>query len=280
MRQMNVEGSGKTVTDFSSFCEGDVDPSLNKRIRTLVDSTHDYIVYLDDEMFVEWSLTDQHKVSPSRFDSVANAIAHLESMCLTQLSRDQREPFGRLLAEAMARTLGGGNGEKVKAALATARDYLDARGTENARRWYLQGAGITGLTALAIAGLVLLVRRGVSDPGWLDFLEIATGAMLGGVGALLSIASRTEDIRIEPVAGPKIHRFEGAIRVLVGVAAALFVAIAIKAGLLLGTFYSSNLRFLASLVACLVAGASERWVPGLIKRMEQSVDTDGKQLGE
>lgn len=272
MPQMCVGGSGKTVKDYSCFCEGDIEPSLNKRIRTLVDCTSDYIVYLDDDLFVEWSLADECEVSPSGFDSVANAIAHLETMSITQLSRDQREPFGRLLAEAMARTLGGGDEEKTKTALATAKSYLEARGTENARCWYLQGAGITALTALAIAGSLLLVRRGVSDSGWLEFLEVAIGAMLGGVGAALSIASRTEDIRIEPVAGPRIHRFEGATRALVGVAAALFVAIAIKAELLLGDFHSSTHRFLALLVACMVAGASERLVPGLIKRMGQSAD--------
>jgi len=34
-------GSGVVVDDFSSFCEGDIEPTLNKKIHSLIDSTDD-----------------------------------------------------------------------------------------------------------------------------------------------------------------------------------------------------------------------------------------------
>src|SRR5438552_8037034 len=143
------EGSGRPTSDFSSFCEGDIEPTLNKKIETLIDVTRNYIVYLDDEHFVEWSLHE----SPSGFDNVANKIGHLETLSITQLSPSQRRPFARLLGEAMARILGGGEEKEANEVLDKADSYLDARGSENARRWYLQGVFLVSLAALATAAI-------------------------------------------------------------------------------------------------------------------------------
>ncbi len=58
-------GSGKRVSDFTPFCEGDTDPTLNKKIRALIDCDTDYIVYLDEDLYVEWSFNQD---SPGGFD--------------------------------------------------------------------------------------------------------------------------------------------------------------------------------------------------------------------
>jgi hypothetical protein len=277
MREMQGkehEGSGKPVADFGTYCEGDLEPTLNKRINALIDCTNDYIVYLDDDLYVEWSFTHDHGDSPDGFDEVANRIGHLETLSITQLSRDQREPFARLLAEAMARILGDRDEGKAEAVLDKAEAYLKARGTENARRWYLQGSGIVALMALAVAAMLLLIRSRVANPGWLGALDIMIGTAMGSLGALISIGSRAESIHLEPVAGPKIHKFEGMVRLMAGMAGAFFAALAIKADLLLGVFQSLSHPFLALIVACIVSGASERLVPGLIRKMGKAVDTN------
>jgi hypothetical protein len=124
-------GSGKTVNDFSVFCEGDTDPSLNKKVRVLIDGDVHYLVYLDEDLFVEWTF---NQPTPSGFDDVANRIGRLETVSATQLDEEQREPFERLLGESMARILGDKNEGKAKAVLDEAEAYLKARGTENARR--------------------------------------------------------------------------------------------------------------------------------------------------
>ncbi len=177
----------------------------------------------------------------------------------------------RLLAESMARILGDKNEEKAKAVLDEAEAYLKARGAENARRWFLGGVGVIALPALLVEGVLLLILNYVSDAPWRDVLEILSAAAIGGVGAFLSVASRTETITFEPVAGPSIHQFEGGVRVVVGIAGALFVALAIKADLLLGIFHSLTHPFLALLVAGVIAGTSERFVPGLISTMGKSM---------
>jgi hypothetical protein len=265
MCEANV-GSGRKVSDFTSFCEGDIEPTLNKKIDTLVDCDTDYIIYLDENLYVEWSFNPE---SPPGFDDVANRIGHLETISETQLpDPKQRKPFARLLAEAMARILGDKNEEKANAALDEAEAYLKARGTENARRWFLRGVCTVALPSLLIDGLLLLILNYVPTTPWRDVLEILSAAAIGGIGAFLSVASRTENITFEPVAGPDIHKFEGRVRVIVGVAFSLFIALGIRADLLLGVFHSLTHPFLALLVAGIIAGASgERFVPGLISTM-------------
>jgi hypothetical protein len=97
-----INGSARRVSDFTSFCEGDLDPTLNKKIRTLIDSDTDYLVYLDEDLCAEWTFNGD---SPSGFDDVANRIWRLETLSITQLLPSQKEPFERLLAESMARIL-------------------------------------------------------------------------------------------------------------------------------------------------------------------------------
>src|SRR5262245_26898754 len=101
-----LSGSGKPVENFSSFCEGDTEPTLNKRIEALIGSRKDYIVYVDSQLFVQWSTTSSYGSLPDGFKAIANQVACLETISLTQLTDRQREPFGRLLAEAMDRILG------------------------------------------------------------------------------------------------------------------------------------------------------------------------------
>ncbi len=266
-------GSGRQVNNFRPFCEGDFDPTLNKKIRILIDCATDYLVYLDDDLYVEWTFNG---TAPGGFEDVANRIGRLETLAITQLLPLQRELFERLLAESMARIIGDRNEEKAKAILDEAEEYLKARGSENARRWYLGGVGWVALFALVVAGALLLALERVTSTPWRDVLETFSATAVGALGAFLSVASRTEAITFEAAAGPKIHQFEGGVRGAVGVAAALFVVLAIKADLLLGIFHSLTHPFFALLVAGLIAGFSERLVPGLINTMGKSMHSRGK----
>lgn len=266
-------GSGRRVTDFMSFCEGDTDPTLNKKIRVLIDCDTEHLVYLDEELYAQWTFNED---APAGFDDVANRIGQLETHSITQLSNPiQREAFERLLAEGMARILGDKNESKANAVLDEAKAYLQARGTENARRWFLEGVGWIALPALVLAGALLLISTKVSGALCRDVLQTLGAAAMGALGAFLSVASRTEAITFEPVAGPDIHRFEGGVRGVVGMAGALFLALAVKADLLLGIFRSLPHPFLGLLVACLIGGASERLVPSLISTMGKSLHSGG-----
>jgi hypothetical protein len=68
------------------------------------------------------------------------------------------------------------------------------------------------------------------------------------------------------------------VRVGVGLLGALFLAFAIKANLVLGLSQTWPHPLLAMLIFCIVAGASERLVLGLIENMEGSLSGEKKRL--
>ena len=90
--------------DFMQLHEGDLERTLNKQIDTLIEATETYIVYLDEECFVEWSTNDDYEEFSRSFGEISNAIAHLETLSIALLSKRQIKPFRRLLGEGMARS--------------------------------------------------------------------------------------------------------------------------------------------------------------------------------
>ena len=86
----------------------------------------------------------------------------------------------------------------------------------------------------------------------------------------MSILFRFEKITIEPAAGSRVHHYEGAARTLAGNLGGLLAALAIKGNLALGILKGSNYQLAVVLALCLVAGTSERFVRGFIKKMETS----------
>ena len=261
-------GAGKPVPDYNVFCEGDLEPSLHKTVHTLIDRNQNYIVYVDEDGRPEWVFNG---TTPDGFETVANKIADLETVSETQLLVHQRQPFARLLAESMARVLGDDNVAEAERVLEKAAAYLSSRGIENARLWYLQGAGLMSLPAVFISLALLWFRNRIANPSWLYFTEIIAASLMGGMGAFFSIASRTETANLDPVAGARIHRIEGMLRVAVGIIGASVVALAIKADVLFGAFQSLSHPLTVLMILCIAAGASERMASGLIKKMERSM---------
>jgi hypothetical protein len=175
--------------------------------------------------------------------------------------------FRRLLGESVARIFDEreyGNAEKL---LNQAEEYLRVRSLERAKIWYL-------LTSTSVSGFMLLIcffiwlfKPSVLTP---KAYEVALISLLGSLGSFISVISRLQKISMNASAGPLIHCLEGATRVMVGVGGAFLVAIAMKAQLILGVTNSVTNSIDIQAVIGVVAGASERFVPDLIKRFEGS----------
>ena len=269
-------GSGQSVEDFSSFCEGDVEPSLNKRINTLVDASNDYIVYLDDDLCVEWSMTDHYdQNAPAEFGEIANWAGHLETISAGILRPKQRERFGRLLGEGMARIIGDKDSKRARESLDNAESYLQARGIENARSWYIWGAGLVAAMALGAACALWTFRGGVMAVIGMHAFDVTEASLFGALGAFLSILLRSEKIPMDPAAGASIHYLESGARILMGIAGGFLIALAAQANILLGIHKSLDHPTAFLVAICTIAGSSEIVVKGLIKRGETSLWASG-----
>jgi hypothetical protein len=125
-----AQGSGRRVLDFSTYCEGDIDPTLNKRIRVLIDSDKSYIVYLDEDLAVEYSWTKAYGKAPRGFAGISTEVSRLELLSGHILDRPWAEGFRRLVGEGMARIIGDRSVRRAQAALKSAESYLQARVVE------------------------------------------------------------------------------------------------------------------------------------------------------
>lgn len=156
------------------------------------------------------------------------------------------------------------------------QEYLKIQGLENARIWYAIGALLLACVFFILAGLIWFNKSYLIS--WInkEVFEIIIGAITGGVGALFFVVQRSNKILMDPAAGRWIHYLESCSRILAGVLGAFLIALAIKENILLGvtTDLSPSNSFIILLVLCFCAGASERLVPGFIKKIEDSSSPD------
>lgn len=273
--EWKVKHQQRQVDDFSSFQEGDLEPTLGKQIKFLIYHARSFIVYIDNEDFVEWATTEEIKPSEEGLGPVLNSVGYLEARSMSLLDPKHVLPFRRLLGESLARAFVERKSDNALAILDLADKYMTARSNERARTWYLSAAAIsTTLVTIAIA--IIWLRRGsmtimLGQNGF----QAVLGAAVGSLGALLSIITRSNKISMDASAGWKVHYLESAARIVVGIFGALLVALAIKANLVLPSSSAANSLPLIMLI-CIIAGASERLVPNLIKHIESTVTFDDK----
>jgi len=94
-------------------------------------------------------------------------------------------------------------------------------------------------------------------------------------GALISVISRTQSISMDVATGRLVYYIEGAARILLGMLGAFLIALSVKANLILGVVNNTkDYEFPFLLLLCMVAGASERLVPNLIRQVESSVSIE------
>lgn len=138
------------------------------------------------------------------------------------------------------------------------------------------GSSLGSLFFFILAGLIWFNKSYLIS--WInkEVFEIIIGALTGGVGALFFVVQRSNKILMDPAAGRWIHYLESCSRILAGVLGAFLIALAIKENILLGvtTDLSPSNSFIILLVLCFCAGASERLVPGFIKKIEDSSSPD------
>src|SRR5262245_29582067 len=91
---------------FLSLREGEEDPVLGKLVDTLIARHDEYIVYLDDELYVWWAC-DTASTESEGSAEVLNRVSWLEAKPIYMSKEDQRRTYRRMLGEGVARMLAG-----------------------------------------------------------------------------------------------------------------------------------------------------------------------------
>ncbi len=281
MSEYDAGWKEKVENDPMLLNEGAIDPVLGKKVRVLLLATKSCIVYLCQDLYVEHWYTDNF-VEPEEkvYSEVIGRMTHLEAQSMNLLAPEHMEPFRFMIGEAVARMLDEKTSEHAMEIMDKAEDFMNKRSKERARIWYLFASFLTAIPFLLIGlGLWLLQTPIIARYGASAF-QVAFGAFLGAPGALLSVITRSTNINVEAAAGPRIHYLEGGARVIVGVIGAFIAALAVKANFALGVINDTKAGLPLLMLLCVIAGYSERLVPELIHRVEDSTAKDDTSGGK
>lgn len=247
--------------------EGQPDPIYKKIVSFIVLDTSRFYVFLDPEHEIQWSWHAAEETKAG-LGNVLNRAAYLQS--LARFADGQhRKHFHRLIAEGLARFLDTSSEKQATDALDIAEQEIRELSLKISWRWYFNAAYI--LTAVSVVSLITMwgfrdALRTMIGPTAFD---IIFAALIGPVGALISVIARGDRITLDANAGLILHITEGLARIVVGMCGSGLVALAIKGGIIAGGFAFKGNAFASLLTFAIAAGASERIVPSLIDRVER-----------
>jgi hypothetical protein len=261
--------------EYKQYKEGEVCIELNKHVQTLIVSTPNFFVFLDEDLYVQW-LT-KGDFNTSKAGEVLNSISYLETISTTHFSglptlHNELAEFRRLLGECLARAFDD-NLDSARQLLKSTEELLHERSAQRARQWYLSAAALTTVVPILGAAALWIFRTYLRCALGSPAFEVLFCAFLGGIGALISTIVSVRKINLNASFGPNLHYIEGAARIITGSIGGGLFAVAIKGNLLFGSVNAiadPSIRLACVCAISLVAGTSERLVPNFIKKVEKS----------
>lgn len=268
--QFHKEGLGNDSFDqlgnekIPSLKEGEIDPALGKKVRVLIVTHENYNVYLDESLCTQWygRIADDKDIS-----TALNRLAKLESS--THFISDEKilKPIRQQIAEGLVRALEG-HKELSSEMFKFIEKEIQLRNLEKSWQWYFLSSAVPALIALFSLVAFWIFREYFRNVFGAVAFTVALGAMVGGLGAFLSIASRSTKIALDARAGLIIHVTEGVARILTGILGGALLVLITKGGIAFYALKTSGNSLAALLAFALIAGTSERLIPNLVKKHE------------
>jgi hypothetical protein len=263
---------------------GDVHEPLGKKIRVLIDKSGDHVVYLDEDLNIQW---DQAKDLDKQTGLVVNRITHLEGL-MGFMQRSDTQSKGEekriiaiksLFGEAYARSYNTHDRESAAQALDDAELQIALWNREVSGRWYFCSA--LGATALCVVLLLFAqaYRSGITgalgDTAW----TVITIGLFGSIGAFTSVCLRHRQLALDANAGLSVHVMEACGRIVIGVVSAMLMILLAKGGLILEIATKSDHAMYVYAALGMLCGASERVLPNFVSRAEMLLDQGGTGPG-
>lgn len=243
-------------------------------VKHLVIDTDDFIVFIDEALDLDW-ITSKAYDSRGHTDSkthayILNRVALLECRPNGYFTEKITLDFKRLLGEGLSRALSG-EYDLAKQMIDDSEEYLDSRGKELSRTWYLRTAGQTCIIILAITLILWPFHEKINSTWGRDTTLFMTVMFYGAFGALLSIIMRTGKENFDCHAGEAIHKLESRYRIIAGMLSALVFSLAIKAHLILPSFLANSDSHYSLFMFSFICGMSERIAPSITTKIEHTL---------
>lgn len=250
---------------------GEFDPVLGNKVHTLISQSQYFCIYLDEDLSTQWfghiEITEKHS-------RVLNQVAILETK--SEFIEDIKSLYSvrRKIGDALARAFDG-HFQSADELFEFISKEVEIKNNEISRGWYFN---TTYLICIALFILLLLAwagRESISFTFGMKAFHVGIGAIIGAQGALLSVISRSEKIKLDATSGKSIHVTEGICRVTAGLIGGAILALLLKAGLIFSGIKlhgESKLAFL--MILSFSGGLSERIIPSFIKKLESKTKVD------
>jgi hypothetical protein len=265
-------------TSFQEFKAGDTDPLVGVKIKEVLLGRGNFLVYIGEDFALRWrwSMSVDASSAAPIFSRASELQAKSEFLRQT-FNKTDLFNARRLIGHGVVIMLCTQNQAFSNAALDTAEKFITQRGRETSRGWYF-GPFFIFFAASVFVGLVLYRH----SQTLITTLPLVC-SLAGGIGAFISSAIGNERIPCAPSAGWILHFLEALLRYTVGFAAGLIVWLATAGNLAIGFLnFASNpgtspsqggplpTRIYALIAVALLAGTSERLLPSLIARFDDS----------
>lgn len=262
----------KENVEYWALAERDVDPVLSKKINVLIGKDHHFVVYLDENLGIQWS----SKLTTWPRPEVLNKVARLESESSfirdSNKLREIRSQVGEGLVRALSepRTPPGeqraGGHDIAMDILHSAEQWIQLENSTASRRWLSSAASFFG--SLCALGMLVTICSASLDRWSLAFAT----AMSGGVGAWASVLNSRQTLNhIDARTGLTNHVLEAFAKIAAGVIGALLFALLVQGEFLLAFVKGSPVLMLGFGLVC---GVSERLLPTLIASVERAADQE------
>jgi hypothetical protein len=241
---------------------GDVDPDHGVEIKAVIEKSADTIVYIDIYDNIMWKVNRQ---LPEDISAVLNQVAIQEAKSEFLAGTPYLFSCRKLLAEALSRAFMRNDLVMATSLINEAKQHIAQKNRELGRQWFYSSAYIS------VSVLFLLYLASLLLKEYIEILnsEIFLSFIIGGVGALMSIVTRTSNIKINATEGKVAHILDGMSRIVAGCIGGFFMALLVKSGLIFGGEVYQNNEYYLVLAVALLAGASERLVPSLINKLSR-----------
>lgn len=178
--------------------------------------------------------------------------------------------FKRLLGESMGRLLDEKDTKNALIILDQAEEFINQRRRINVLRFAFITSIVVGLCALFI---FLIHSCQTNYPCWFTnkVYQYSLCVAFGALGALLSLLQRGKQLNVEPSLSTGQYSFEGFVRILYGMIAALIFLLGYNGGLFLNVIKDHKHELELLLLFSIVVGYSERFVPTFIAQIEDGL---------
>jgi hypothetical protein len=254
-----TEGDPSTTPRWMRYKKGSRDVG-DIEITELLHQSPKGAIYLTPGDNLVWD--EEENVGKHWERSKAEAINLLTPVKTTIKDTTDRNRSLKMLAAGLNRALNAPATDTDVDFLVEAREFIRARQLEILQVWYFVAAVVT--VVVTTVTLFLIIRKVLAPR------EFLIAALLGGVGAIISVSQRFRSINMERYASRRFTAIGGCSRIVFGCMFGAVFLLFQKGGIVLSVANGQPYLLAA---AAVVAGFSERAIPEVLAQVEHQIAT-------